>query len=166
MNTDKKILTYSKAEEVSRILKKAKKTIVFTTGCFDILHLGHIIHLNYCKKFGDILIVSIGNDKTLKILKGDKRPIFTEKIRARMIASLKIVDYVIISKELGKLDHSKLIGLIRPDKYIVPITDEKLKEKKALADKNNINIITCKRIPPRGLSKVSTTKIEQQLNGL
>lgn len=166
MDTDKKILNYLQIASKTKILKAKKKTIVFTTGCFDILHLGHIIHLNYCKNLGDILVVSIGNNRTVKMLKGDNRPIFDEKARARTLAALQIVDYVIISNELGKLDHSKLLEIIRPDKYIVPKTDEKLTQKMALAKKYNIKLIKCKRIPPKGLSSVSTTQIEQKLKDL
>ena len=102
-------------DEISSIideLNKKEKKIVFTNGCFDILHIGHIIYLEKAKKFGDILILGINSDHSVSRLKGKSRPINTENERAYILASLEVVDYVVIFDEDTPLN---LISLIKPD---------------------------------------------------
>ena len=77
-------------------LKEQKNRIVFTNGCFDLLHKGHIDLLNEASTYGDILIVGLNSDKSVKILKGKDRPIENEKIRSKKLLKIKVVDYVII----------------------------------------------------------------------
>lgn len=79
--------------------KKNNKTIVFTNGCFDIIHSGHCFYLNEAKKLGDVLIVGLNSDDSVKRLKGEGRPINIEIDRANVLCSLKPVDYVVIFKE-------------------------------------------------------------------
>lgn len=162
MRTDKKIVTYQKLKKIRENATKENKTIVLTTGCYDILHLGHVIHFNYCKSKGDILVVSVGNDKTVKHLKGPNRPINDEKFRARMVAALECVEYVVISKEFGKMDHTRLVEILKPNFYVVPSNDSMLKAKGQLIIENNGKLITCHRLPPGNLKGgISTTKIEE-----
>ena len=85
-------------KEISR-LKKDFKKIVFTNGCFDIIHAGHVSYLNEAKSLGDVLIVGINSDESVKRLKGPGRPIINEKDRAYILANLKPVDYVVIFDE-------------------------------------------------------------------
>ena len=93
-------------------LKKENKKIVFTNGCFDILHEGHIKYLERSKKLGDFLIVALNTDKSVKILKGKNRPINSLSSRMNIINSLKPVDLVISFNENTP---SKLIKKIKPD---------------------------------------------------
>jgi rfaE bifunctional protein nucleotidyltransferase chain/domain len=89
-------------EEIKLIrsaLKTDNKKVVFTNGCFDIMHTGHIDYLNKAKAFGDVLIVGLNTDNSVKRIKGDKRPIISEDERAEMISSLKPVDYVVFFDE-------------------------------------------------------------------
>jgi D-beta-D-heptose 7-phosphate kinase/D-beta-D-heptose 1-phosphate adenosyltransferase len=86
--------------------------IVFTNGCFDILHLGHIELLKYAKSLGDVLIVGLNSDKSIKRLKGDKRPINDEITRKTILESLKFVDSVIIFGEDTPL---QLIKQVKPN---------------------------------------------------
>ena len=88
------------------------KTIAFTNGVFDILHEGHIAVLSEAASFGDVLIVGINSDDSVKKLKGESRPINNEHSRALIIASLIMVDYVIIFNEETPLE---LIKIIKPD---------------------------------------------------
>ena len=74
-------------------------TLVFTNGCFDILHVGHIHTLQEAKKLGDKLIVALNSDASVRILKGEERPINNEKDRASIIAALDVVDLVVIFRE-------------------------------------------------------------------
>ena len=91
------------------------KTVGFTNGCFDILHKGHIFSLSEAAKEADYLIVAINSDNSVKKLKGPDRPINTEQTRALIVASLLIVDAVIIFDEENPLE---LIKLIQPDVLI------------------------------------------------
>ncbi|MCH2034038.1 MAG: D-glycero-beta-D-manno-heptose-7-phosphate kinase [Tenacibaculum sp.] len=93
-------------------LKQENKKIVFTNGCFDILHLGHVKYLEQAKKMGDVLIIGVNSDSSVKILKGENRPINSEFDRAYLLNSLKCVDYTIVFKEETPYE---LIKLIQPD---------------------------------------------------
>ncbi len=99
VHTTNKIIKFSDVkEEISR-LKRDSKKIVFTNGCFDIIHAGHIAYLNEAKGLGDILIVGINSDNSVKRLKGQNRPIISERDRAYVLANIKPVDYVVIFHE-------------------------------------------------------------------
>lgn len=84
------------------IIEKAKaqgKTVVFTNGCFDILHVGHLRYLEEAKRQGDILIVGVNRDASVKKLKGERRPINNEEDRAEMLCGLSAVDYTVFFEE-------------------------------------------------------------------
>lgn len=93
-------------------IKNDKKSIVFTNGCFDILHRGHAAYLNQAKSLGDKLIVGVNSDRSVRALKGESRPVNNESDRAFLIDNLKSVDYVIIFDEDTPYD---LIREIQPD---------------------------------------------------
>lgn len=102
-------------KELKEIVAKAQErgnTIVFTNGCFDILHYGHVKYLNEAKKLGDLLIVGVNSDASVKRLKGEKRPINSENDRANIIASLASVDYAVI---FGQDTPLELIRELSPD---------------------------------------------------
>ena len=92
--------------------KKDSKKIVFTNGCFDILHVGHIRYLSEAKSLGDILVIGINSDKSVKELKGPSRPINPLSDRALMLSELRYVDYVVSFEEQTPLE---LIKIIMPD---------------------------------------------------
>lgn len=95
--------------------KKQGKTIVFTNGCFDIIHSGHIAVLKKAKSLADILIVGLNSDASVKRLKGKTRPINDEKSRAIVLSAIEFVDYVVIFSEDTPY---KTLQAIRPD-YLV-----------------------------------------------
>lgn len=97
--------------EIDR-LRRERKKVVFTNGCFDILHVGHTRYLREAKKQGDILILGLNSDESVRALKGEKRPLVPEKERADIVASLESVDYVTIFDELTPLE---LIEYLKPD---------------------------------------------------
>lgn len=101
-------------KELKKIVKEKckNKRIIFTNGCFDILHPGHIRYLKEAKKFGDILIVALNSDKSVRRLKGKNRPVFSENDRVEILSSLEFVDYIIIFNELSP---KKLILSLKPD---------------------------------------------------
>ena len=88
------------------------KKVVFTNGCFDILHAGHIDLLQKAKELGDILVVGLNSDESIKRIKGDKRPINKLDYRIKMLSSIQCVDYIIVFDEETPLD---LIEAIKPD---------------------------------------------------
>lgn len=95
-------------------LKKENKKVVFTNGCFDILHIGHVRYLKESAKCGDILVVGLNSDNSVKRLKGEARPINNESDRAELLSELGFVDYVVIFEENTP---EKLLDEIKPNIY-------------------------------------------------
>ena len=89
-----------------------KKRVVFTNGCFDILHTGHVTYLEKAKKLGSILVVGVNSDASVKRLKGPSRPVNSEKDRVQVLKALRCVDRVVV---FGEDTPEKLIRKIRPD---------------------------------------------------
>lgn len=111
-------------EKISQELNSQNKRIVFTNGCFDIIHSGHISYLTESKKLGDILIIGLNSDNSVKRLKGENRPINTQNDRAIVLSGLKSVDYVCIFEEDTPLN---LIQTINP-KVLTKGGDYKVEE--------------------------------------
>lgn len=107
-----KIHTLKEVLEIAETARNAGKTIVATNGCFDIIHIGHVRNLEAAKALGDLLIVGINSDASVRIGKGYSRPIVSEQERAEVIASLKAVDYVFIFNERTPFSW---ISELRPD---------------------------------------------------
>ena len=99
-----KIKTLNQLTPIVKKLKSQNKKIVTSNGVFDILHLGHVKYLELAKKQGDILIVGINSDKSVRQIKGDKRPINDEKSRLGVLAALESVDYVFLFDEKDPRD--------------------------------------------------------------
>jgi len=93
-------------------LKREGKKVVFTNGCFDILHAGHTRYLREARKLGDTLILALNSDSSVRSIKGPMRPIVPEAERAEVVAALDSVDYVTVFDELTPLE---LIEFLRPD---------------------------------------------------
>ncbi len=110
-----KIKTIDEIKEIAGKLRKEGKIIVTTNGSFDILHSAHINLFEKAKKLGDVLIVLLNSDSSIKRNKGEKRPIINEKERAHIISALESVDYVIIFEEDKPLN---LIKAIKPHKHV------------------------------------------------
>jgi rfaE bifunctional protein nucleotidyltransferase chain/domain len=105
-------------ESLGKILEKKRssgKKIIFTNGCFDILHRGHIEYLASASDLGDIFIVGLNSDKSVRHLKGESRPAVDEESRALTMASFEMVDYVVLFDEDTPSD---LIRVIRPEYWV------------------------------------------------
>ncbi len=124
MQIDKKIITQPEAEKIIRSLNAENKSVVFTNGCFDILHVGHLELLEKAKSFGDVLIVGMNSDSSMKQIKGPDRPILTEQDRARLLAAIEMVDYVVLFDEETPFE---LLRQIKPN-ILVKGGDYKLNE--------------------------------------
>lgn len=96
-------------------LRKKGKKIAFTNGCFDILHVGHVRYLREAKKTADVLVLALNSDSSVRSIKGNKRPLMTEKERAEILAALEFIDFVTIFPESTPLE---LINFLKPDVLI------------------------------------------------
>ncbi|MCT7447133.1 D-glycero-beta-D-manno-heptose-7-phosphate kinase [Aliarcobacter skirrowii] len=105
------IKTFDEIEKLAKKLHSQGKKIVFTNGCFDILHVGHVKYLEEAKSYGDVLILGLNADSSVRKLKGSSRPINSQDDRAYILASLESVDYVVIFEEETPYE---LIKLIKP----------------------------------------------------
>ena len=108
----KKIITLSQAKEIVAVLKENGKIVGFTNGCFDCCHLGHLNSFVQAKKLCDVLIVAVNSDASVKRYKGENRPIQDEMTRALLLASMDLIDYVIIFGEDTPLH---IVDALRPD---------------------------------------------------
>jgi D-beta-D-heptose 7-phosphate kinase/D-beta-D-heptose 1-phosphate adenosyltransferase len=109
---DEKILTPDEARAVRERLRAEGRRLVFTNGCFDILHVGHVRYLRSARALGDALLVAINSDASVRALKGDARPVLNEGERAEMLAALGAVSYVTI---FDALSPRALIAGLLPD---------------------------------------------------
>ena len=110
-DTSQKIVTREALPDIADGLRKSGAQIVFANGCFDTLHVGHVRYLEGAKAEGDALIVGINADSSVSGLKGPGRPILDENARARLVAAVRVVDYVVIFVESNV---EALLGELRP----------------------------------------------------
>jgi len=144
--------------ELSSLVEKLRnggKKIVFTNGCFDIIHAGHVDYLEEAKSFGDFLIVGMNSDESVRKIKGEKRPIVPEDYRARVLEGLKAVDCVFIFDDETPL---KVIETVKPD-VLVKGADWPLEKIVGREFAGEV-----KRIPFR--FDISTTKIVERIVSL
>ena len=107
-----KIKTVEELQPLLAILRAAGKKIVFTNGCFDLIHTGHTRYLAQARTFGDILVVAVNSDASVRTIKDKKRPITAQAERAETLAALEAVDYVVIFDEA---DPGRIIAELQPD---------------------------------------------------
>ena len=137
-----KIKTLKELIKIVESLKKQNKKIITTNGVFDILHFGHVKYLEEAKKLGDVLIVGVNTDKSVKENKGDKRPINDEKSRLGVLAALESTDYAFLFDEK---DPSNWLGKVKPNIH-VKSGDYKLSQiiEKGAVEQNGGKIIIAK----------------------
>ena len=107
-----KIVKLKDLVQKMNVLRESGQSIVFTNGCFDILHVGHIRYLTAAKSEGAVLVVGLNSDKSVRSIKPENRPIVSQDQRAEVLASLECVDYITIFDEPEPL---KLINTLKPD---------------------------------------------------
>lgn len=115
LNPDKKIMSLPESIEWRTQLRGQSKKLVFTNGCFDIIHKGHVEYLYRARECGDALLIAMNSDSSVRQLKGDSRPIISENDRAYLLASLIMVDAVVIFETCRCTD---LLRGIQPDVYV------------------------------------------------
>ena len=131
VKTTKKIVTIEELQVITADLKKLKKIIVFGNGCFDLLHVGHIRYLEGAKQMGDVLIVGLNNDSSVRTLKGPGRPVMPDHERAEILAAFSCVDYVVIFEDLTV---ENLLLRLQPDVHCkgTDYTTETVPERQAV----------------------------------
>jgi len=160
-------------EKLSSLRDTVKSPFYFTTGVYDLLHDGHIAHLNYCRHISlqqeerGLVIVAICDDATVRVKKGCiegiQRPFLPQEIRAETVADLPTVDYVVINRPNGQeAPYYRLISMLRPDYWIMP-RDGISKEKQKICSELGVIPIEVGRVPPPYKSGISTTQKLQVL---
>ena len=112
---NQKILTAEQARALGDEMRENGRKLVFTNGCFDLLHVGHVRHLQAARALGDALLVAINGDESVRALKGEGRPLNRAEDRAEVIAALECVDHVVIFPEVRA---TQLLEIVRPAIYV------------------------------------------------
>lgn len=150
------IIPHKNVENLSKKLKRESKKIVLAGGCFDILHLGHVTFLEKAKRLGDILIVLLESDQKVRLTKGEKRPHHKQKFRAKVLAALNAVDYVITLPFFkSNSDYDKVLETIKPNIIATTYKDPQISHKKRTAKLIGAKVIYVMR----RLKGYSTSKI-------
>ena len=110
-----KLVHIDKIAALMKSLKKKGKSVVFTNGCFDLIHPGHIKLLKQAGKYGDILFLGINSDKSIKQIKGPSRPVMKEKERITVLSAIEYIDFITVFNEPTPIN---LIKKIRPDALV------------------------------------------------
>lgn len=164
-NIRKKVISQDQLRNIRE--QYQNKKIVFCTGCYDILQSGHAVFFNQCKSYGDILVVGVGKDETLRQLKGPGRPVNPESNRVYLIAAMGDVNYTVLNdNEIGegKIDFKNVLSELKPDIFIVNDDDSSIEPKQALCDDLGIKIEFVTREVPEELLPTSTTNIINKIN--
>ena len=151
-----KIVDWKTLKKEVETWQKQGLKVVFTNGCFDILHIGHVRYLQEAKRYGDKLIIGLNSDASVRKIKGEKRPIIPQEQRAEVLAALSCVDRIVIFDEPTPL---RLITFLQPDVLVkgADWPEEKIVGREVVLRKGGI----VKRIP---LAKgVSTTRIIEEI---
>ena len=163
------IISYEDLEGLRK--KYSNKKIVFCSGTFDLTHAGHIIFFEDCKKFGNILVVAMGDDKLIKYYKGKNRPILNEHIRLKNVDSLRVVDYCLLDSPFETGESSLLVSLstifkkLKPNVYVVNEDAKDIEKRKEISDRYNVELKILKRWCPKEFEKISTSKIIDKIIG-
>jgi FAD synthetase len=152
----KKIISPKDIELLIGRFKKNDEKIVLAGGCFDILHEGHLIFLKSAKKQGTKLIILLENDGNVRKLKGNKRPVHTQLERAKILSSVKSVDYIVLLSEMkNSKDYAKLINQIKPSAIAITNDDPYLKEKGEQAKSVGAELVSVtKRVRGKSTTKL------------
>lgn len=110
-----RVLSLDEAVQITATLRQKASSIVFTNGCYDLFHFGHLYSLEFAKSQGDVLFVAVNDDDSVRRLKGDSRPILNLTMRVELLAALRSVDYVLSFSEDTALE---VIRRLQPEVYV------------------------------------------------
>ncbi len=158
-------------DDLCRLRERYKdQKIVFCSGGFDLTHAGHILFFEDCKKLGDILVVGVARDISLRKRKGENRPILNENIRIKTVDSLKPVEYVFMNSDKAV---GELLGTIRtafeklkPDIYVINEDAFDIPYREQLCKEHNVKLVILPRWVPPEFDGISTSKIIEKIKSL
>ena len=152
---NKKIYPRNQLVEIVQQLKADGKIVVTTNGCFDVLHVGHLRYLKAAQALGDILVVGVNSDVSVRVLKGENRPLVSADERAEMLAGLGCVDYVTIFPELNPID---LLSAVKPNIHVKggDYTIERVIEREAV-ESNGGKVILGLNVPGKSTTDLVET---------
>ena len=157
-NTDSKILKIQAMQKERNKLRAKRKKLVFTNGCFDILHAGHVKYLAFARKQGDALVVGLNSDSSVRKNKGPLRPLVSQHDRAQVLAALEVVDYVVIFNET---EPAKLIAKIIPDVLVKGADWAHYVSGREVVEKHGGKVVLARMVPGRSTTNV-IEKIKKQ----
>jgi len=160
MRLNGKIYTY---DEIAALPDGFLADAVLTCGCFDSLHVGHLKHFEFCSRETITpcnVVVCVGSDASVRMLKGPGRPIIPERDRARLVAALECVDAVVVSEESGRMNFVRLMELLKPSVLVVAEDDPARDAKFALCERMGVEMVVDDTRPSAG---PSTTGIVNQI---
>jgi D-beta-D-heptose 7-phosphate kinase/D-beta-D-heptose 1-phosphate adenosyltransferase len=143
------------------------KKIIFCSGSFDLTHAGHVLFFEDCKSRGDILVVAVGGDRTIRDLKSSSRPILNESTRVKTVDSLKPVDYTLLDTLTTKEDEhaifKKVFEKLKPDVYVINADVCDIDARRTLAQHYEVELQISQRECPADFENISTSKIIQKI---
>ena len=157
--TQSKIYTRTKLSSHLNNLRKQGSVVVTTNGCFDVLHLGHLRYLQAARKLGDLLVVAVNSDDSVRQLKGENRPLVPEDERAEMLAGLECVDYVVIFPELTPIE---LLSELKPNIHVKG-GDYKLEQlvEREIVEENGGKVVVGINVPGKSTTNLIEVICEQ-----
>ncbi len=156
-------------DDLPRIREKHKnEKIVFCSGVFDLVHAGHILFFEDCKKYGNILVIVLGKDANVRDYKGGNRPIMNEHIRLKMVDSLKPVDYTLLDTYEAPKDDplfliNKFLADLQPDFYVINNDAFNIPQREEMAKKYKTELVILDRYCPPEFDNISTTKLIEKI---
>lgn len=158
----KRLVSQSQLMDLNEKLKQTGKTIVFTAGSWDLIHVGQVRYLKEAKSHGDILVVGVSSNQAIRSVKGKNKPILDEKIRAEVLTHLRYVDFVTI---LPEPSCQPTLGLLKPDVFITVREDWASDYKSSIEYKTVTKYGGKIEVVDRQSTTISTTKIIQRAIG-
>ena len=154
-----KIYTRTKLSLHLNNLRKQGSVVVTTNGCFDVLHLGHLRYLQAARKLGDLLVVAVNSDDSVRQLKGENRPLVPEDERAEMLAGLECVDYIVIFPELTPIE---LLSELKPNIHVKG-GDYKLEQlvEREIVEENGGKVVVGINVPGKSTTNLIEVICEQ-----
>ena len=157
-------------DDLPLIRKRHKgEKIVFCSGSFDLLHAGHILFFEDCKKYGVILVVMVGSDKNVRSYKGGSRPILNESVRLKVVSSLKPVDYALLDYDAKDGDVfailTRIFKNLQPDYYVVNEDAKHIARRRDLVRGHRTELMILPRTCSHEFESISTTDIIDKIRG-
>ena len=150
-----------------------RDAIVFCSGSFDLIHPGHGLFFEDCKKHGDILVVQVGCDASIRKYKGGNRPIYNQDVRLKAVDLMKPVDYCILEEEICEGGAEEYLfpllpafEKLKPDCWIFNSEASEIESRRELAQRFGIEIIVLERTSPKEFENISTTQIIKKIRDL